>query len=118
MIPSFYPREESLYGMYIKELGNRDILETEKGFATYSFFEDSVYIEDIFVHPDYRNTNEASDMADEIGKIAKEKGYKKMIGSVVPGHKGSTTSIKVLLAYGFKLDGVNNNFILLKKDLV
>lgn len=107
----------SLYKDYVCELGGRDVIESDKGFATYSFYEDSVYIEDIFISPDFRKTNEASRMADQIASIAKSRGCKKMIGSVIPNNKGSTESLKVLLAYGFKLDSSTNNLILMKKDL-
>jgi len=107
----------SLYGQYIKERLNKDIIETENGFATYYFLNDSCYIENIYVTEDARKSKEATRLADQIAEIAKEKGFKKLCGSVVPSAKGSTESLKVLLAYGFKLDSSVNNFILMVKEL-
>ena len=107
----------SLYAAYVKERENKDIIESDKGFATYIFMEDGVYIEDIYVHPEYRKTDIASAMADEIAHIARGKGLKKLYGSVVPTARNSTASLKVLLAYGFTLQNSSNNFIWFSKDI-
>ena len=107
----------SLYKKYVEERTNKQVLESDHGFAVYSFTEDAVYIEDIFVETDYRNTDLATNMAYEIGRIAREKGFKKMLGSVVPSANNSTISLKVLLANGFKLDSCAVNFILFSKEI-
>lgn len=107
----------SLYSQYIQEREGKHILETLQGFATYTFTDKGVYIEDIFVLKDYRETGVASHLADLIIDIAKEKGHKVAFGSVSIGGNNSTASMKVLLAYGFKLYSANNNFILLSKDI-
>jgi len=108
----------SLYREYLKEYTDKEVIETEKGFATYSFTNDSVYIQDIYVSPNFRQSSAASEMADGIALLAKERGIKTMLGSVIPTGNNSTTSLKVLLAYGFRLDSCTNNFILFKKDLI
>jgi len=107
----------SMYGEYIKERENIEILENDKGFATYYFINNGCYIRDIYIKSDYRKDGEASKLADEISKIAKEKGCNKLIGSICPSTNGSTDSLKVLLAYGFKLDSATNNFIALIKEI-
>ncbi len=103
--------------MFIEEREGKNIIESERGFATYSFTEDAVYMEDIYIHPEHRRSGETFKMAEEIGKIAKSKGKKKMLGSVVPTAKGSSLSLKLLLDHGFKLDSSTNNFILVSRDL-
>lgn len=108
----------SLYGEYIKERRDRDIVENEKGFATYVFMPKGVYIEDIYIRPDYRKQGIGREFADKIKDIALEKGVTKMYGSVVPSTKGSTNSLKALLSYGFSLDSSSNDFIILYKDLL
>lgn len=107
----------SLYAKYIAEREGKHIVETEQGFATYVFMEKGCYIEDIFVLKEYRDTGVAAHLADIITDIAKEKGYNKLFGSVVPSANNSTVSLKVLLAYGFKLESCSNNFILMVKDI-
>lgn len=107
----------SLYGQYIKERENKDIVEDDYGYATYFFINDGVYIQDIYVHPDHRHSNIASKYADEIANLAKQKGYKKMYGSVVPSMSHSTSSLKVLLSYGFRLESSERNAIIMVKDI-
>lgn len=109
----------SLYSQYVAERSNKSVVETEKGFATYLFTNDNkVYIEDIYVVPEHRNSNEASQMADHIIALAKDRGCTKVLGSVVPTATNSTDSLKVLLAYGMKLDSATNDFILFSKDII
>lgn len=107
----------SLYAQYIAERENKNIVEDDKGFATYIFVNDGVYIQDIYVHPDYRHERRASIYADQIAAIAKEKGLNKMYGSVMPSSNGSTSSLKVLLAYGFRLQSSESNAIFMVKEL-
>jgi len=107
----------SLFSQYIQQREGKSIIETDIGFATYSFTNDSVYIEDIFVVEEHRDSGEASKMADAIVAEAKERGCKKLYGSVSPSARGSTSSLKVLLAYGFKLESASNNFIVFSKGI-
>lgn len=106
----------SLYAEYIKEREGRDIIEDERGFASYTFINDSVYIQEIYVRPKFRKEGVAAQYADTIATIAKSKGYSKMIGSVCPSAQGATESLKVLLAYGFKLQSSESNFIWFVKE--
>jgi len=107
----------SLFANYIKQRENKDILETEVGFATYSVVKDGIYIEDIFVEESHRHTGEAAKMADQIANIARDKGLHKLFGSISPSGNHSTEGLKVLLAYGFKLNSSTNNFIWLEKEI-
>jgi GNAT superfamily N-acetyltransferase len=108
---------ESNYALYIREREGKEILEDELGFATYVFLPEHCYIEDIFVRQEYRSSGHASRYADAIAEIAKERGYKKLLGSVCPTAKGSDTSLKVLQAYGFKLSSSDRNMIYLEKEI-
>lgn len=107
----------SLYGQYLKELLGKHIVEHEHGFIVYSFTNDSCYIENIYVEPEFRNSNVASNMADEVVLMSKQKGLTKLMGSVTPNANNSTISLKVLLAYGFTLNSSTNNFILFEKAI-
>lgn len=108
---------ESLYGKYIKERLNKEIIETDKSFMTYSFVNDACYIEDVYVLPEYRRTNECIDLGNKVEEIAKLKGCKKLYGSIVPSTPYSTINLMGLLKYGWRLDSSESNFIVLVKDL-
>ena len=107
----------SLYAEYCKERGIKHVIESDVAFCTYFFLQDGAYIEDIYVKPDYRKSDIASQMADQVAVIAKEKGFNKLYGSVVPTAKGSSESLKVLFAYGMRLDSAGPNAIITVKDI-
>lgn len=107
----------SLYGDYIKERLNKEIVESDVGFCTYFFVQDGVYIEDLYVKPEYRKGHIAANLADQVAEIAKQKGYKKMYGSVQPSSQGSTASLRVLLAYGMELESAQPNAIIMSKGI-
>lgn len=108
-----------MYGKYLSEKTNDYLVETDQGFATYRYLDDgkTVYIIDLYVLPDFRQTKIASTIADNIVREAKEKGCNKLLGSIVPSNKNSTDSVRVLLAYGMSLESSTNDFILFKKEI-
>lgn len=110
-------KPKSMYANYIYEREGKYCEESEIGFATYTFGEDYVYIEDLYVKPEYRKSHEASRLADNIALIAKQYGKNNMIGSVCTDTNKATESVKVLLAYGFYILNSNENMIYLKKEI-
>jgi GNAT superfamily N-acetyltransferase len=107
----------SLYADYVKERGVFNIVELEQGFATYRINGVECYIEDIYVVPEARNKHIATLLADRISEEAKEKGCRYLACAVVPGSNKSTDSLKVVLAYGFKVLKSDQNAIYLIKEL-
>lgn len=107
----------SLYGDYVQEICNKEIVEDSCGFATFFKFKDGLYIEDIFVLPSFRKAGHASHLADLVADIARERGIKKLYGSVKPSNNNSTASLKVLLGYGFQLDSSAIDAIAFVKEL-
>ena len=101
----------SLYGDYI--------VEDETGFATYRFLSDqkAVYIVDLYTVPGARGDGRASALADRVAAEAKELGFTSMIGTVAPSAKGSTRSLRVLLAYGMDLESAGPDYIVMKKEI-
>lgn len=107
----------SLFGQYILEREGKKIVEDNRGFATYFYVQDGVYIQDIYVNPDFRKSGAASFYADTIAEEAKAKGFNNMYGTVSPSAYGADASLKVLQAYGFKLDRLANGLIIMKKEI-
>jgi ribosomal protein S18 acetylase RimI-like enzyme len=105
------------YGKYIQEREAFEIVENSKGFATFKTEGEECYIRDIYVSPDHRKEAVASDMADKIAEIAKQRGCKFLTGSICPTTRNSTVGLAVLISYGFELHSAGNNFILMKKVL-
>lgn len=109
----------SMYADYLKERTDDQIVETDKGFATYRYLpnDNAVYIVDLYVIAEHRKQGVASTIADEIVKCAKSLGYTKLIGSVMPSSKGSTASMDVLRGYGMKLKSSGVDFIIFEKEI-
>lgn len=108
-----------MFANYLRERTSDEIIETDKGFVTYRYIDNNktVYIVDIYIVPDFRGAYTASTMADQVVDEAKKRGCNKMLGSVVPSNKNSTTSLRVLLGYGMTLDSSSNDFIVFRKDI-
>ena len=109
----------SYYADYLRERTEDRILETEEGFATYRFPDGggSVYIIDIYIAPEHRMRGVASAIADQIVAIAKQRGCKKLLGTVVPSNKGSTASLRVLLQYGMRLQSATQDLVIFEKEI-
>jgi predicted GNAT family acetyltransferase len=108
----------SLFAQYIREREGKEIVETENGFATFFYTGEYCYIEDIYVKPELRKSGLASELANQISEIAKNKGVKKLLGSVSPKATGADASMRVLLAYGFKLLSSDKDLIYFEKEII
>jgi ribosomal protein S18 acetylase RimI-like enzyme len=106
-----------MYADYLNELGVRQIIETDVGFITYRVSGNECYIIDIYVAPDKRKVHAASELADYVSEQAKKSGCTYLLGSVDLASKRKTESLKVLLAYGFKLAKCDEHSLFLTKDL-
>lgn len=108
----------SLYCQYIKEREDKDIIETDKGFATFKVFDNGeCYLQDLYVVPEYRKTKLATEMADKVTIIAKERGCNKLIGSVCVDDKFATRNMKIFLSYGMEIHKSIGSVIFLSKDI-
>jgi ribosomal protein S18 acetylase RimI-like enzyme len=108
-----------MYANYLRERTKDQILEDQGGFVTYRYLDDgkTVYIVDIYTLPEFRQKGHAAALADCVALEAKERGCTSMIGTVVPSTNGSTTSLKVLLAYGMTLDNAGPDYIIMRRGL-
>lgn len=108
-----------MYGEYIAEREGKFILEDEMGFATYLVNKDEVYIVDIYVKREHRKSGHAKRLADQVCKKCKEEhGVKRVLGSVDIRVKTATESMKVLLAYGMRVHGLQGTLLYFQKEIV
>lgn len=107
----------SLYGQYIKERENREIIEILEGFISYSVLDEECFISDLYVQPEHRRYGVCSQLADQVADIAREKGCKYLTSSVYLNTTDPTLSVQVILGYGFKLLKSENNIIYFIKYL-
>lgn len=107
----------SLFSDYKLEREDKHVLELEHGFAVYSFGDDFCYLEDIYVRPEIRRSGLGSKMADQISNLARERGLKRLFGSVSTSGKNAHENLLALLAYGFRLHKSTQDLIYFVKDL-
>jgi hypothetical protein len=107
-----------LYAAYLEELGAKKLYRNDKGFVIYSFVDENIYLEEIYILPEHRGKKEFAILSDSMNEIAKQHGCKKMLGSVIPSINNSTRSLGMMLAYGAKLVSATNNFIVFEKEVI
>lgn len=109
---------KSLYGMYIAEREGKEIIESEKGFATYKIFNNGeCYLQDLYVVPEFRKAHIATEMTDQVVAIARERGCNRLVGSVCFDAANPTANMNVFLKYGMQLASIHGNMIFLSKDI-
>lgn len=101
---------------YFKEMGS-EVYESEKGWANFIIDAETCYIENIHVYPEFRKQGEASNIADKITEIAKERGCSFLIGSTNTTKPHIERSMMTLLSYGFKYLNSSNVSIFYKKEI-
>jgi GNAT superfamily N-acetyltransferase len=108
----------SLYANYLSEREGVSVLEIEHGFAVYQKLNnDSYYLRDIYVEPEYRSQGLATKLSDMVAEIARKDGASRLIGSVDVTKRGVTVSMKAILADGFEFVEMNGNGIYFAKKL-
>lgn len=108
----------SIWADYHRDYLGKKVLETDKGFTVYHYISDvEVFIDDMYVRPEYRRTRVGYDMADEIVKEAKANGKQYLAAAVRPTVPGATESLKFIMNYGLRLHSIREDMLFLIKDL-
>lgn len=105
-----------MFADYFKEMGS-EVLETPYGWANYIFDEDSCYIENMYISPDFRRLKKGSELADKIAAIAKERGSKYLLTTTNTNKPSIERSIQAIIGYGFKFLKSSESAIFYYKEL-
>lgn len=110
---------EAMFKQYSEEKGFGPRLQYVPGvgFATYHLTGEECYIDEIYVVPEKRRTQEASKIADIIAETAKNSGAKYLTGSVCIKANGREKSMKALLAYGFIPCATKDDLVYFAKEI-
>lgn len=114
---TYNAKTQSLYGQYIKERLNKNIIETDYGFVTYSFTPDGIYAEDLYISPAFRKSKLAADFHEQLVQIAKEKSLKYIYSSILIGTPNCDKNLSLLMKNGAKIHSTSNNMIYLSKEI-
>lgn len=102
---------------YYKELGTKEVFYTAQGFVIYSFLQNAVYIDDMYVPEEFRKEGVGLNLEAYVIEQAREKGFSKVVCAVDVNSKVSGESLKTILNVGYKLSHTNQNFIYLTKEI-
>lgn len=109
--------EISNYGLYISEREGFDIVESDKGFATFKISGEECYIRDIYIRPEFRDKDIAKQTLDKVCEIAKSKGCTHITGSIDTNDKNATNNLKAAFVYGYKILRNSYSMIMLIKEI-
>lgn len=102
---------------YIKERENKEIVETDFGFALYEVDKNVIYLSDIYVVPEQRNAKKVYEIADIVTTIGRERNCNILMGSIDPKLDTADRSRKVLSNYGYVFVGHNSGLDWYKKEI-
>lgn len=106
-----------MWKSYLKEREGSEVLEFEHGFAVVRELVDCLYLQDIYVKPEHRNSGYGRKILAVVEDAAKDMGFKYVLGSCSPKAEGSTASLQAILACGFELSDCEKDIIYLRKPL-
>jgi len=98
----------NLWCSYIKERLGHDSLYNDMGFITYTFGDDSLFIRDAYILPQYRKNGEMQLFFNRLETLAKEMNLSKIVTSISP-NENLCRSNRGVLAFLLK-----NNFEMIK----
>lgn len=107
----------SLYAQYIAEREGSGIIENEDGFLVYEIGNGWLFIKDIFVTKEKRNSKLASKMADEAVSKAIEQGVTMMFSHVDIRALNWQESVKFIEKYGCEPVKLENNLLYFQKKI-
>jgi len=103
--------------MYLSEKEGKETLEIpNEGFVTYKVVGDVCHICVIYVKPDKRNARIARDLMKAVLQKCQHR-CKAITAACFTKQNNTTNTLKILLAYGFEVVGVEDQDILLYKDI-
>lgn len=107
----------TLYARYIAEREGFSIIENEHGFATFIVSGDTIYLRDLYVVPEKRRSNVATELVDDVCMVGRTYKCKILTGSVSVKAFTATESLKAVLAYGMRVLGIQGELITFEKEL-
>lgn len=106
----------SFYADYYKERLGCETLETERGFCVYKVTNQECFIQEIYVHPDWRMQGEMVGLLARVQNKTQKEGCTYMSDTVVPRAAGCTEALFAAIKAGFKIVSSSSTCILVVKD--
>lgn len=103
---------KSLWAKYKLEREGIHAVEEPWGFATYCIGNGECYIQDIYIEPEERRNNRATELANKIKDVALSEGCTLLTGSVDERDPSRTENILVLISYGMRFSHIKGHMLI------
>ena len=107
----------SLYAEYLKEVYDKNVIESDDFLVIYSTKDQVLYLEDLYIKPDKRDQGLGQQVLNSIMQIAKENFCKTLLTSVTMNCKYKDENLSKYLHVGFQISNFCESIVYLKKDL-
>lgn len=109
----------SLYGDYIKERENFEIIEDNHWFATYQMTDDgtTLYIRDCFIEKGHRGQGVVEGIDNTLIEIAKVNGCKNILTQVALFDPHKDRNMRCFLRIGYRIISANSEVIYIGKEV-
>lgn len=106
-----------LYAEYLMEREKAYLLDYEWGFATYKFEGDFVYLQDIYIVPELRQSGRGVQLMREVAAIGRERGFERLVGSVDKKDSNKERMFKIMEKLNFKKIDEDEDLIYFIKEI-
>lgn len=108
---------KSQFAKYLEETSHKRMFEIEEGFFIYQVNGKELYVQEVYVDPEFRRLGIASLLDQKAIEIAKENGCEYIKGSVITSSPKATESMKFQLSLGYKIAYSDRDIIYLIKNV-
>jgi hypothetical protein len=109
--------KQHLFSEYYSEYHEAETIIEPYGFMTFQVIGEECHIFTMFVGKEYRGSKYSAEMAKKVEDVAISRGCKVAIGYVTWPSPYPEVSLACQFKYGFKIDKINQNQIILRKEL-
>lgn len=95
--------KQSLYAKYVEERESGHVLEMPWGFVSYRYEKDHVYLEDLYVLPQFREQGKGMKLFSFVQRKARSVGLKYVVGGICTKARFATEMSKILLSWRCRL---------------
>lgn len=107
-----------MFADYLHERYGQENIVWDQGFISYEFIDsNTVFVNHLYVRPEFRRTNLGTELGDAVVKIAREKGCKYLIGGVDLNANLANEAILSFISYGMGVYKSDNEFIYFRKEI-
>lgn len=100
-----------MYQQYLSDKNGETLIVKDQGFFTYLRVGNELWVNDIYVSPEYRRNGIAKEFIGELGVIAKKLDCKFLIGRIDINHKDHAQALMFHMGVGAHVVKAENNQI-------